>query len=67
MLLVQRTYKEIVNLGRAVEKRKKKQGPSLQIQMLKVTELDLQTGHSGSTWIISADESKNIQDTTLLY
>lgn len=59
-------YKELVNLGRG--KKEKSQGSSLQIQMLKLTELDLQTDRAMSTWFISANESKstkNIQDTTL--
>lgn len=45
------------------EKGKKNQDPSLQIQMLKLADLGLLTGHTVSTWVISADESKNIQDT----
>lgn len=47
------------------KKGKKRQGSSLQIQMFKLTELCLQSGHAVSTWLISANESKNIQDTTL--
>lgn len=65
MLIIHRIYKELVNLGRAGKKRKKKQGHSLQIQMLKLTEFCLQTSHAVSTWFIRVDESKHIQDTTL--